>query len=221
MAEPQVSLRERKKMDTKRQVVRVANRLFRKHGYEAVTLEQIADACVMSVRTILRYFITKEGLALAVEHDLLEDFRSQLAVRETDAVTSWRKFQSDTLHLMETPESRQRMQAIFETPALLAEFLRISEVYQESLSEAIAEESGDAPSLESSVFSTLLVASSSAAFRRWLTSDEPFDMVALDDIIDRVVGTFDHRKQAGGRRASTRSHAATPHSAKKRAPSRR
>ena len=76
MTEPRVGLRERKKEDARRQIIHKANRLFRKHGYENVTLEQIADACVMSVRTILRYFSTKEALALAVEHDLLETFRS-------------------------------------------------------------------------------------------------------------------------------------------------
>ena len=221
MAEPQVSLRQRKKLDTKRQVIHVANKLFRKHGYEAVTLEQIADECVMSVRTILRYFSTKEALALAVEYDLLEKFRSQLEVRETDAVTCWRDFHNETLHLMETPESRKRMRAIFSTPPLLAEFLRISEAYQESLAAAIAEESGDSPSLETSVFATLLVSSASAAFRRWLISDEPFDLVVLADIVDRVCDAFDHRRQAGRRSAVSGDGAAKSRPAKKRASSRR
>jgi AcrR family transcriptional regulator len=220
VAEPQLSLRERKKLDTKRQVIHVANKLFRKHGYDAVTLEQIADTCVMSVRTILRYFTTKEGLALAVEHDLLEEFRSQLQMRETDAVTCWRNFHNETIHLMETPESRKRMQAIFSTPPLLAEFLRIAEGYQESLADAIAEESGDsAPSLETSVFATLLVSSTSAAFRRWLESDEPFDRVVLQDIVDRVCSAFDHRAKAGARRARTRNGAVSA-IGKKRASSR-
>jgi AcrR family transcriptional regulator len=220
VADPQLSLRERKKLDTKRQVIHVANKLFRKHGYDAVTLEQIADACVMSVRTILRYFTTKEGLALAVEHDLVEEFRSQLQMRETDAVTCWRNFHNETIHLMETPESRKRMRAIFSTPPLLAEFLRIGEAYQESLAEAIAEESGDStPSLETSVFATLLVSSTSAAFRRWLESDEPFDRVVLQDIVNRVCSAFDHRAKAGARPARTRNGAASA-MGKKRASSR-
>ncbi len=155
MTEPRAGLRERKKEDARRQIIHKANRLFRKHGYEGVTLEQIADACVMSVRTILRYFSTKEALALAVEHDLLESFRSRLANRETDAVTCWRDFQVETLHLMESAEARQRMIAIFSTSATLAEFSLIGQTYQDILADAIAEESGDVPPLETAVFATL------------------------------------------------------------------
>jgi AcrR family transcriptional regulator len=204
MTEPRVGLRERKKEDTRRQIIHKANRLFRKNGYENVTLEQIADACVMSVRTILRYFSTKEALALAVEHDLLETFRSRLANRETDAVTCWREFQVETVHLMEAPESRKRMIAIFSSPQMLAEFLRIGQSYQDILADAIAEEAGDVPALEIAVFASLLVSSASAVFRRWLTSDEPFDLVVLDNNFDRICAAFDQRPQSGRKRAKAR-----------------
>jgi AcrR family transcriptional regulator len=204
MTEPRVGLRERKKEDARRQIIHKANRLFRKHGYEGVTLEQIADACVMSVRTILRYFSTKEALALAVEHDLLESFRSRLASRETDAVTCWREFQVETLHLMENAEARKRMIAIFSTPATLAEFSLIGQSYQDILADAIAEESGDVPPLETAVFATLLVSSSSAAFRRWLMYDEPFDIVVLDKNFDRVCAAFDVRKPSRDQKAKSR-----------------
>ena len=198
MVEPRPSLRERKKLDAQRQIVHVANKLIRKHGYDTVTLEQIADACVMSVRTILRYFSTKEALALAAEHELLDEFCSRLGERQTDAVTCWREFHSETVHLMETPVARKRMIAIFSTPPLLAEFLRISQSYQDALTAAIIEESDEARPLETAVFASLLVSSASAAFRRWLTSDEPFDMVVLQSIVDRVCEAFDHRRKIDG-----------------------
>jgi AcrR family transcriptional regulator len=204
MTESRVGLRERKKEDTRRQVIHKANRLFRKHGYDGVTLEQIADACVMSVRTILRYFSTKEALALAVEHDLLETFRSRLANRDTDAVTCWRQFQVETVRLMEAPESRQRMIAIFSSPQMLAEFLRIGQSYQDLLADAIAEESQDTPALETAVFSSLLVSSASAVFRRWLTFDEPFDLVVLEDNFDRICAAFDQREPSTRRKAKGR-----------------
>lgn len=204
MTEPRVGLRERKKEDTRRQIIHKANRLFRKQGYENVTLEQIADACVMSVRTILRYFSTKEALALAIEHDLLEAFRLKLANRETDAITCWREFQAETIHLMEAPESRMRMISIFSSPQMLAEFLRIGQSYQDVLAEAIAEETGDVPALEIAVFSSLLVSSASAVFRRWLTYDEPFDLEVLESNFDRICGAFDQRPQSDRRRAKVR-----------------
>lgn len=208
MTEPRVGLRERKKEDTRRQIIHTANRLFRKRGYENVTLDQIADACVMSVRTILRYFTTKEALALAVEHSLLETFRSKLTDRETDAVTCWREFQLETVHLMETQESRQRMIAIFSSPPMLAEFLRIGQAYQDLLADAIEEEDGDAPALETAVFSSLLVSSASAAFRRWLTYDEPFDLVVLQKNFDRICAAFDQRRPSAKRKPKGRTRGA-------------
>ncbi|MDZ7881436.1 MAG: TetR/AcrR family transcriptional regulator [Mycobacterium sp.] len=191
-----MGLRERKKLDTKRQIVQVANKQFRKYGYDAVTLEQIAATCVMSVRTILRYFSTKEALALAAEHELLDDFRNRLETRQTDAVSCWREFHEETVHLMETPIARQRMIAIFSTPPLLAEFLRIGQAYEDALAGGILEESEDGQPLQTAVFASILVSSATAAFRRWLTSDEAFDMVVLGEIVDRVCEAFDHRRQA-------------------------
>jgi len=182
--------------------------MFREHGYDAVTLEQIADASVMSVRTILRYFNTKESLALSAEHDMLDIFRGMLADRDTDAVSCWRSFRNETLPLMDTAETRARMRAIFDTPPLLAEFLRIGEGYQESLAAAIAEDWGDDPSLETSVFASVLVSSTSAAFRRWFVSEEPFDLVALQDIVDRVCAAFGRGKQADPKKGGRRNDAA-------------
>lgn len=56
------SLRERKKARTRREISDVATRLFMEHGFEQVTLAQIADAAEVSVKTIFNHFGSKEDL---------------------------------------------------------------------------------------------------------------------------------------------------------------
>ena len=69
--QPTLSLRERKKAKTRAAIQRHALRLFREQGYEATTVEQIAEAAEVSPSTFFRYFRTKEDVALYDDLDPL------------------------------------------------------------------------------------------------------------------------------------------------------
>lgn len=58
------SLRERKKTKTRDDIQRNAMRLFREQGYEATTVDQIAEASEISQTTFFRYFPRKEDVIL-------------------------------------------------------------------------------------------------------------------------------------------------------------
>src|SRR5262245_52726506 len=78
------SLRERKKADTRAAIRSAAVDLFCTRGYEATTMEAVAAAADVSVRTVFRYFPAKEDLVVAyVERDL-SDLRDLLAERPVD-----------------------------------------------------------------------------------------------------------------------------------------
>ena len=62
-------LRERKKARTHEAIQQAALDLFRKQGYEATTIEQIAEAAEVSPSTFFRYFPSKEDVVL---HDALD-----------------------------------------------------------------------------------------------------------------------------------------------------
>ncbi|BCB84582.1 TetR/AcrR family transcriptional regulator [Phytohabitans suffuscus] len=65
------SLRERKKAKTRANIQQHALRLFRAQGYDATTIEQIAEAAEVSPSTVFRYFATKEDLVVADDTDLM------------------------------------------------------------------------------------------------------------------------------------------------------
>jgi AcrR family transcriptional regulator len=68
---PRPGLRERKKAKTKAAIQREALRLFREQGYEATTIEQIAEAAEFSPSTFFRYFPTKEDVVMYDDLDPL------------------------------------------------------------------------------------------------------------------------------------------------------
>jgi AcrR family transcriptional regulator len=202
---PKIGLRERKKSAARQLIVQVSNRLFREHGFDSVTLEQIADECVLSVRTILRYFTTKEALALAPEHDAQDRFEATVRTRDTDAATCWREFVADTVQQMtiDTDESRRRMSDILSHPALHAEFLRIGRVYEDTLAEAIDEETQGRDPLGSRLYATVLVAGASATFREWIDNKD-LELTVLLDVVDYAAEAFhpEHVTNVWSRRGS-------------------
>ncbi|MCA0437682.1 MAG: TetR/AcrR family transcriptional regulator [Actinobacteria bacterium] len=83
-----LGLRERKKAAAIRRIQEVAVAQFEEHGFDAVTIEQIAEHAEVSPSSIYRYFGTKEGLILHDEYDdLVLDVAPRLFAR-TDPWTA-------------------------------------------------------------------------------------------------------------------------------------
>jgi len=76
----QRGLRERKKQDTREAIAETARRLFSEHGFDAVTVADVARAADVSRKTVFNYFPTKEDLV----YWRLEGFEAALlaAVRD-------------------------------------------------------------------------------------------------------------------------------------------
>jgi len=86
-----VGLRERKKAKTRAAIRQHAMRLFQKQGYQATTVEQIAEAAEISPSTFFRYFPTKEAVVLTDEYDplIVAAFKAQPA--ELGPITALRR----------------------------------------------------------------------------------------------------------------------------------
>ncbi|MCW2902925.1 MAG: transcriptional regulator, TetR family, partial [Streptosporangiaceae bacterium] len=85
--------RERKKRRTREALVEAAFELFREKGFEATTVEEIADAVDVSSRTFFRYFASKEDVALTFQEEQLAAVLAALAARPADepVVTALRR----------------------------------------------------------------------------------------------------------------------------------
>lgn len=67
-SEPSHGLRERKRRETSERIIEKGLKLFVKHGYEATTVDVIAEAAGISRRTFFHYFKSKEAILLSA-HD--------------------------------------------------------------------------------------------------------------------------------------------------------
>lgn len=76
--------RERKRRETHRRVTDAALGLFAARGYEATTLDAIAEAAGIARRTFFHYFASKEAILAAWQSDLPEVFRAALLEEPTD-----------------------------------------------------------------------------------------------------------------------------------------
>ncbi|MFE3198925.1 TetR family transcriptional regulator [Embleya sp. NPDC059237] len=114
-------LRERKKIKTRRAIRREAYRLFREHGYDATTVDQIAEAAEISPSTFFRYFPSKEDVVLTDEYDpmLVEILRS--APEGTSLIRIVRTGVVDALQRIMREEGEEmitRMSLVVGVPAL-------------------------------------------------------------------------------------------------------
>jgi AcrR family transcriptional regulator len=68
-----MSLRERKKRLAQATIEETALRLFQQQGYEQTSIQDIADAVMMSSRTFFRYFASKEEVLFGPSRAVLSD----------------------------------------------------------------------------------------------------------------------------------------------------
>lgn len=85
-----MSLRERKKRIAQVTIEETALQLFQQQGYEQTSIQDIADAVMMSSRTFFRYFASKEAVLLGpmrtIQSDGIRFLQSAAPTESPDAV---------------------------------------------------------------------------------------------------------------------------------------
>ncbi|RJO71549.1 MAG: TetR family transcriptional regulator [Myxococcales bacterium] len=78
-----IGLRERKKLRTREELIRAATRLFLEHGFDHITVDDVAQAAEISRSTFFRYFPSKEDVVFPYQRERI----SRLAelVRQPEA----------------------------------------------------------------------------------------------------------------------------------------
>jgi AcrR family transcriptional regulator len=143
MKKPQLPLRERKKDDTRRALVKAGNRRFHEIGFEATTIDDICADVGVSRRTFFRYFPTKEALAFPNRAERLERFCALLegAPDAESPLDSLRHIAQ--IFAREYAANREQLiahqQLIERTPALLAREQEIDRDWEHAMALAFVQ----------------------------------------------------------------------------------
>lgn len=177
-----LALRARKLHRARMHAIDVASRIFRERGFDQTTLEEIADEADMSVSSLLRYFGSKERLALAHHIDHLESCRQHLAEEGKPVMERWRTFIVDKATSLRSFDSyNEERRLIISVPGLLRLLSRIQLDQQDDLARAFAEEAGVDPEedLYGRLLAALLVAGNEAVYLQWIRSGGQGDLAEM------------------------------------------
>lgn len=148
--EPNLGLRERKKIKTRRAIRREAFRLIDAQGYSNTTVEQIADAADVSTSTFFRYFPSKESVLLY--DDLIEPIMDAFltAPAALPPIQAYQFAVEQTFAEMEEADrdvaitGQRLMYAVPEARGLLyGEYLRCIDLIADALKSRLAEPRDD------------------------------------------------------------------------------
>ena len=187
---PKPGLRERKKAKTRAAIQEVALRLFERQGYEATTVEQIAEAAEVSPSTFFRYFPTKEDVALydALDPLFIAAFQAQPA--ELSPLAAMRAALHEVFRV-DSPEvvgQTVRAELIMNVPELRMRMLDSFVETIELFSGIVAERAGRPA--DDFAARTLVGAVVGVAISTWLNSRGDIGPGFIEDI-DRALDLLD------------------------------
>lgn len=192
-AQPRPGLRERKKLKTRTAIRRSTYRLIAEQGYDATTIEQIAEAAEVSPSTVFRYFATKEDIVLTDEYNPFLEAETRKRPADEPPLQSMRFVVTEalaTLLATEEEDLRRRTRLMVEVPAIRA---RMSETMSDTakvLARVLADRSGrGADDLEVRVFVAAVLGALREVTLYWGEHGQKGDLIAMvDQALDTLEG---------------------------------
>jgi AcrR family transcriptional regulator len=198
-----VGLRARKKERTRTELARAALSLFAEVGFDATTIESIAEAVDVSPRTFFRYFSTKEDVLFGDDVDESGRRRSELVRAELrdhpgaaapgamlrDALAS-----VATTYESELPILLLRKQVIAATPSLQGRAVQRRHSWEAAVVDQLAERFGDDPATLLSLRVTVATTTAGlhVALDTWLESGGRLDLgVVLAEVWQHLIDGID------------------------------
>ncbi|MEU6590248.1 TetR family transcriptional regulator [Streptomyces sp. NPDC046881] len=195
---PRPGLRERKKIKTREGIRAATYALIKEQGYDATTIEQIADRAEVSPSTVFRYFPTKEDIVLTDEYDplMLEELRARPAGESwTDSVRYAVHKAVDAMTAEDPEVVRVRARLAVQVPAVRSRMIESMSETGRLLRVALAERSGLAPdSLDVRVYATALVGGLMEVTMSWAENGFRDDLRVL---VDRALHVLEHGLPSG------------------------
>lgn len=171
-----VGRRERKKMETRRSIRRVALSLALELGVDNLTVEAIAQAADVSPRTFFNYFACKEDALVTDVADVVAGLRPLIVDRpaEESPVHVLRAVITENgsffLKCADRDLSVARQRLVQENPSLMSRQLAQYASLERALAEALAERLGVDPDrdLRPALLAGVAVSVLRVAIRRWI-----------------------------------------------------
>lgn len=108
-----MSLREKKKQDTKNRIFEVSGRLFKEKGFENTTIDEITKEVGIAKGTFFNYFPTKESLLLYFREQKHELIRDLLDAERSKDVPTKEKIRNFLVRLAESYEKDKELTKLF------------------------------------------------------------------------------------------------------------
>ncbi|MFJ9628598.1 TetR/AcrR family transcriptional regulator [Streptomyces sp. NPDC101175] len=195
---PQLGLRERKKIKTREAIRTAMYALVKEQGYDATTIEQIAERAEVSPSTVFRYFPTKEDIVLTDEFDPL--IKEELHARPADE--PWMDTLRYVIHKAvrlgfhdDLDMARLRTHLMVQVPAVRSRMMESMSVTGTMLCEAIGERTGrDPESLEVRVYAMALIGSLMETSLYWAETGYRDD---FKDLVERTLDVMEYGLPGG------------------------
>lgn len=178
--------RERKKLETRQALEEAALRLFGERGYEQTTVEDIAEAADVAVRTFFRYFSSKQDVLFGeVVTDRVHRLRAELAARpRTESVLESVQLVMDQLDFTGPEEEQQilaRMDLMRRQPSFVSRYLEIIDQMRVAVLEFVADRTGLDPRVD--LYPNLVAGACSASWdaslKIWVSAGGSASLPAL------------------------------------------
>ncbi|MFD9431615.1 TetR/AcrR family transcriptional regulator [Streptomyces sp. NPDC060002] len=190
---PPPGLRERKKIKTREAIRTATYALVGEQGYDATTIDQIAERAEVSPSTVFRYFPTKEDIILTDEQDpiLLEELRSRPADEALADTMRYVMREGARRGFDEDPAvARLRTRLMVQVPAVRSRMMESMSSIGRMLCVAIGERTGrDPDSLEVRVYTMSLLGGLMETALYWGEHGHEDDFAAL---LDRTLEVLEH-----------------------------
>ena len=173
------------------QVSAMALDLFREHGYEATTVEDICAVAGISRSTFFRYFPTKEDVVVEDGYDPMILAAFEAAGPSERPLTRLRTAVREVLSVIGDEEAQilERTQLIFAVPALRARTLQNMLSTMDLLAETLARASGlPADDRRVRIFTGAIVGAWVAVLVRWAEGD---GQERLAEILDEALAILE------------------------------
>jgi AcrR family transcriptional regulator len=208
-------LRSRKKEKTRLAIEDAALDLFAEQGYEATTVDQIAERAEISKATFFRYFATKGEVIFGNDLDQYSDLQHAILERpgsEDDLMAVRHAMRQGWTPTLDPRRTARQTRAARTSPLLRGLSFDLAVKWQAAISEALARRRGlTAPDQRCRLVAGVAFAVLSNAINHWMDKDGAGDLrTVIDHGFEMLTGLCSEVKGSLGTSSRRRREPGTP-----------